>query len=49
MIKITLKTNRGNFIIEQQYFNFKVGERVFCKSPYYKRKGTYEVIKIEHT
>lgn len=46
MIKVTFKTNRGNFTEEYDYFNFEVGNKVFTQSPFYKRRGTYEVIKI---
>lgn len=47
MKRVTFETNRGNFTKEYEFFLFEVGNRVFVQSPFYTRRGTYKVIKIE--
>lgn len=47
MIKVTYETKRGTFTKTYDQFFFKVGDKVFEKSPYYDRRGTYKVIEIE--
>lgn len=47
MYKVTFKTNRGEFEEIFDYFYFKVGDKVFTQSPFYKKRGTYKVVKIE--
>ena len=46
--KVTFKTNRGDFTKEYEgYFGREVGERCFVQSPFYKKRGTYRIVKIE--
>lgn len=47
MIRVTFRTNRGDFTKDFERFLFKVGDRVFIQSPFYDRRGTYKVIKVE--
>lgn len=46
--KVTFNTNRGDFTKEYKgCFGYKVGERCFVQSPFYKKRGTYRIVKIE--
>lgn len=50
MYRVTFETNRGNFSVVYEEFDmnyWKVGMKAFVKSPFYKKCGTYKIIKIQ--